>query len=600
MKTQKRTVIVGIASLAIAFGILFAACDNLASSTSTTPQKKLVSIAVTTSPDKTQYTLNETPLDTAGMVVTATYDDGSKEAVTGYTLSGFSSTTAGNKTITVSYGGQTTTFTINVIDPSKPTVVTPTATPPAGEVASGTTISLISSTTDAEIWYTADGVTAPAKNGTGSTKYTAPIAITTATIIKAIAVKDGMNDSGILEAAYTIIANNESFTNIADISAYLISQTGGTDTDNPLSLAVQIDLGNMIQAGSGWRELLDAISTAGKYVDIDLSGCSMTGTDFNPSDMFSFDNKNGRDLIVSIALPDVATSIGYDEFGGMGMGAFSDFDNLKTFSGENITIIGNRAFSGCTSLAITELPAGLITIGMEAFHSCIDLEQIELPNGVTSIGDWAFSGCTGLTSMNLPPIVSIGTGVFIGCASLTSFTVTGSGPLSVIENGEALVWNNTELVAYPSANGSITLPVGLVTIAEQVFTSNMSLTQITLPVGITSIKRAAFQGCRNLIQIELPEGFASIGDYAFDACISLTQIVLPGSVTAISDSAFEYCTNLALVICLAETPPTLGSWQPFSGYPNGFEIKVPAASVEAYKSAENWSTYADKISAIEE
>jgi len=204
MKTQKCTVIVGIASLIAAFGILCAACDNPADPTSTTPQKKLVSIAVTTPPDKTQYNLNETPLDTAGMVVTATYDDGSKEAITGYALSGFSSATTGNKTITASYSGQTTTFTINVIDPNKPTVATPTATPPASEVASGTTVSLNCQTTDAEIWYTTDGVTVPAKNGAGSTKYTAPIAITAATTIKAIAVKDGMNDSGIMEVAYTI------------------------------------------------------------------------------------------------------------------------------------------------------------------------------------------------------------------------------------------------------------------------------------------------------------------------------------------------------------------------------------------------------------
>jgi len=93
------------------------------------------------------------------------------------------------------------------IDPDKDTVAKPTASPAAGEVASGTMVTLSTSTQDAEIWYTTNG-SVPAKNGTGSTKYETPIAVTTAVTIKAIAVKDGMNDSAILEAAYTIAAVN--------------------------------------------------------------------------------------------------------------------------------------------------------------------------------------------------------------------------------------------------------------------------------------------------------------------------------------------------------------------------------------------------------
>lgn len=46
------------------------------------------------------------------LVVTARYDDGSSEAVTNYTLSGTLAT--GTSTITVAYGGKTTTFTVEV------------------------------------------------------------------------------------------------------------------------------------------------------------------------------------------------------------------------------------------------------------------------------------------------------------------------------------------------------------------------------------------------------------------------------------------------------------------------------------------------------
>lgn len=48
-----------------------------------------------------------------GIVVTATYSDGSTEAVTGYALSG--TIAEGSNTITVTYGGKTTTFTVTGI-----------------------------------------------------------------------------------------------------------------------------------------------------------------------------------------------------------------------------------------------------------------------------------------------------------------------------------------------------------------------------------------------------------------------------------------------------------------------------------------------------
>lgn len=48
--------------------------------------------------------------DLTGIVVTAIYSDGTSEAVTGYTLSG--TIAEGENTITVGYGGKTTTFTV--------------------------------------------------------------------------------------------------------------------------------------------------------------------------------------------------------------------------------------------------------------------------------------------------------------------------------------------------------------------------------------------------------------------------------------------------------------------------------------------------------
>jgi len=105
------------------------------------------------------------------MVVTAAYDDGTTAAVTGYTASGFTSANVGNKIITVTYQGKTAIFEVNVIEQTKQTVSTPTASPAGGAVAAGTKITLSAIPADAEIWYTINGTT-PAKNGSGSIKYT--------------------------------------------------------------------------------------------------------------------------------------------------------------------------------------------------------------------------------------------------------------------------------------------------------------------------------------------------------------------------------------------------------------------------------------------
>lgn len=74
--------------------------------------KKVSSIAVTTAPTKTSYTVGET-FDATGMVVTATYDDSTSETVTNYTFSPSGALATTDETVTISYtsGGATKTAT---------------------------------------------------------------------------------------------------------------------------------------------------------------------------------------------------------------------------------------------------------------------------------------------------------------------------------------------------------------------------------------------------------------------------------------------------------------------------------------------------------
>ncbi|WP_221469074.1 chitobiase/beta-hexosaminidase C-terminal domain-containing protein [Cohnella nanjingensis] len=77
----------------------------------------------------------------------------------------------------------------------------PAANPPGGAVASGTEVSLSTATSGATIHYTTDGSTPTV----ASAVYGAPIPVTGAMMIQAIAVKTGMTASPVMSEAYTIL-----------------------------------------------------------------------------------------------------------------------------------------------------------------------------------------------------------------------------------------------------------------------------------------------------------------------------------------------------------------------------------------------------------
>ena len=81
---------------------------------SDTPAVTLSSIAV--SGAQTAYNVGDVFV---APTVTASYSDGSTKTVTGAAFSGYNMAVAGSQTVTVSYGGKTTTYTINVAPPEK-------------------------------------------------------------------------------------------------------------------------------------------------------------------------------------------------------------------------------------------------------------------------------------------------------------------------------------------------------------------------------------------------------------------------------------------------------------------------------------------------
>ena len=361
------------------------------------------------------------------------------------------------------------------------------------------------------------------------------------------------------------------------IADWLAAQPGGASVSDP----VHLSLGSQLTE-TAWLFILGEIAAAGKYVDLDLSACTRSGSSnggglrsngtFDPLR----DILTGKDRIVSIALPDAAANLLNGGGNASSASSFRYFTNLITFSGRGLISIGSYVFSFCQSLALTELPQGITSIGVGAFYysqnlaltdlplgitsigesafaSCTNLALTELPDGITFIGNRAFSNCTNLTSLILPASVSISGNPF-SAASLSMFTLIGSGSLSTIENGKALIRNNTELIAYPSATGNITLPLGITSIGDFAFSGlNSRLTQLELPEEITSIGISAFQNNTRLTLITLPSGLTSIGEFAFYGCTSLVLSELPSGLTSIGRSAFRDCSSLALT----ELPPGL-------------------------------------------
>ena len=195
----------------------------------------------------------------------------------------------------------------------------------------------------------------------------------------------------------------------------------------------------------------------------------------------------------------------------------------------------------------------------------------------------------------------------------------GSGN-PVLESIDVSDFSGTSFNRAASYITDVTIPNSVTSIGSYAFQYYSSLTSVTIPSGVTSIGNYAFQSCSSLTSINIPSGVTSIGSNTFDSCSSLTSVTIPSGVTSIGDrsfkssgltninipsgvtsierEAFHGCSSLQTVIVNAITPPTLGN-NVFNNT-NDCPIYVPAASVDAYKAANNWSQYASRIYPIKQ
>ena len=143
---------------------------------------------------------------------------------------------------------------------------------------------------------------------------------------------------------------------------------------------------------------------------------------------------------------------------------------------------------------------------------------------------------------------------------------------------------------------SMIIPNSVTSIDAGAFSDCSSLTSVTIPNSVTSIGEEAFSNCNSLASVIIKDGVTSIDSKAFSSCPHLNSVTIGTGITSIGDSVFEDCMSLRTLIVQATTPPSLGSQALYHVIPN--VIKVPSASVNAYKSAPGWSGYASYIQAI--
>lgn len=152
-----------------------------------------------------------------------------------------------------------------------------------------------------------------------------------------------------------------------------------------------------------------------------------------------------------------------------------------------------------------------------------------------------------------------------------------------------------------SSNAIITEAVLPNTVKTISFQNFHNLTKC-IAAGVTSISFYGSSGITSVGEIgsgadvELGASLTEIKNEAFYKCTSLTSVTL-GNITSIGNTAFYGCSGLTSITIKAITPPRLGSSALYDT--NNCPIYVPASSVDAYKAASGWSTYASRIQAIQ-
>lgn len=275
---------------------------------------------------------------------------------------------------------------------------------------------------------------------------------------------------------------------------------------------------------------------------------------------------------------------------------FSGKASITTITlGNEVEVIDDDAFSGCTGLTKVEFPNGLKYLS--GFGGCTGLSEISIPSSVEKIGIKAF-GSTGLTTLHIPANVKeIDLGAFSGCSGLSSVELS-TGLKKIGEGAFYGCSGLTELFIPNSVDSILCDIIGS-------FRGCTSLKTLTISEGVKYLGPYTFSGCEQLTKVILPESIEEINYGLFLNNKRLNTVIIPSKVKTIYGDAFGECLELEDVYCYSPTVPKTVSIMPTNpnysdnpfraSYIQYATLHVPAQAIEDYKAAKYWQDFKEIV-----
>ena len=250
--------------------------------------------------------------------------------------------------------------------------------------------------------------------------------------------------------------------------------------------------------------------------------------------------------------------------------------------------IGNETTAWTYLRAVYKIEIGEnCSLGASALKNCYNLQTITIPQDCT-IGAYAFYGCSSLQCVIFPSITT----TIIGAASIQNYVLQSCSKIVAISlpNGSDAI--GMYAFAYCGSLKRLVIPHTVTAINQNALVYCYDLKSIYLPSGIATIANSMASGCRNVTDLTIPDSVTVINATAFSNCGAISKVIIPSGVTSIGNQAFGQTYSVKEYHILPTTPPTAGT-SIFNNRLADSTIYVPAESLEAYKTATNWSTYAD-------
>ena len=140
------------------------------------------------------------------------------------------------------------------------------------------------------------------------------------------------------------------------------------------------------------------------------------------------------------------------------------------------------------------------------YRDCIDADGCAvIPENVGVIGDMAFYGCSELKAVVLHAgVATIHPRAFLACPNLAEFRVADESRFFLAVDGVLFSWQGALVRCPPARSGRYAIPDGIVEILGGAFRQCELLTEVTFPESLRNIREYAFADCTGLTAVAFP------------------------------------------------------------------------------------------------